>query len=180
MAKSTVSTGLWDGTGFAGEGLLGVFCLLSFEKRILQYFIAIIPDIAVWSCTAAVLRTITAMLFFAVGLYFQGEANCFFYQLESSKESSYGKWVGLGGTIPVVTTQTQSWQPGVGALATALWAAPPAPGSFRSGTCVVTAMKLLGFLSEHLPTWNSAAVTVKLRKPMGSLGLVHRHTHWSP
>lgn len=57
-------------------------------------------------------------------------------------------------TIPVVTTQTQSWQPGDRALATgnlaALWAAPPAPGSFRAGTCVVTAMKLLRFLNEHL------------------------------
>lgn len=162
-------------TGFGGEGLLGVFCLLSFEKRILQYFAGIIPDIAVWSYTAAMLQTVTVVLFFAVGFYFQEEANCFFYQLGSSKESSCGKGVQLGGTIPVVTTETWSWQLGDGALEATklwLWAAPAASSSFslhwQGQSCFV-------FFNEHLPIWNSSLVTMKFGKPTDGLGLTNTH-----
>lgn len=55
--------------------------------------------------------------------------------------------VQLGGATTVVTTETQSWQPGDGILA-----APAAPDPFRAGMCLVKAGELLRLLNEHLPS----------------------------
>lgn len=72
VTKRTIPTGLRDITGFGGKQLLWVFaCFLL--KRDPSIILVIIPDTAVRSYTAAVLRTVEAELSCATGLYSQGK-----------------------------------------------------------------------------------------------------------
>lgn len=161
--KAPLPTGLWDIAGFGGEELLWAFCLLCFKKRILC---SNNPNTAVKSYCCSALDC-CSRAFLCNRTISPREVKCFYY-VKRSKESSYVKGVQLGGAIPVVTTDTE--------LAARGWGSA-APDSFRAGTCMVKAAEQLSFLNEHLPSWTSAAVTMRLGKPTWSLGIVsHRLT----
>lgn len=126
-------------------------------------FAAIIPDTAVRSyCCSA--KDCCSRAFLCNRTVFPREVNCFCY-VKSSKESSYGKGVQLGGATPVVTTElaARGWGSGC----------PSSPTPSGLGHAWWRQQNYLVFLMSTFPAELQQLSSWSLENPQGVWGLWH-------